>query len=95
MFFYGYMPLWGADIVEIIKEIALYTGVLIVIWCDFQYVILTPLNSAIESLRDAIKELRSEIKEAEERRHEMEVKITEIDARAKSAQHRLDNLERG
>jgi hypothetical protein len=24
----------------------------------------------------------------------MEVKITEIDARAKSAQHRLDNLER-
>ena len=80
---------------ETLKDIAPITGVLVVVWGVFQYVILRPLNSAIESLREAIKELRSEIKEAEERRHEMEVKLTEIDARAKSAQHRLDNLERG
>lgn len=80
---------------EIIKEIAPYTGVLIVIWCVFQYVILKPLNSAIESLRDAIKELRAEIKEAEERRHELEIRITDIDARARSAHHRIDSLERG
>ena len=80
---------------EWLKDIAPLTGLMVVIWVVFQYVILKPLNSAIESLRDAIKELRSEIKEAEERRHEMEVKLTEIDARAKSAQHRLDNLERG
>ena len=81
--------------IEWLKDIAPLTGLMVVIWGVFQYVILKPLNSAIESLRDAIKELRSEIKEAEERRHEMEVKLTEIDARAKSAQHRLDNLERG
>jgi hypothetical protein len=84
----------GADTVDIIKEIAPYTGVLIVIWYVFRYSILRPLNTSIELLSEAIKELRKEIKENEERRHDMEIKITEIDARAKSAQHRLDNLER-
>lgn len=80
---------------ETIKDIAPACVVLGVVWGVFQYVILRPLNSAIDSLKEAIKELRQEIKAGEEHRHEMEVKITEIDARAKSAQHRLDNLERG
>ena len=80
---------------EILKEIAPYTGILIVIWYVFRYSILRPLNASIESLSEAIKELRKEIKDNEERRHEMEIKLTEIEARAKSAQHRLDNIERG
>jgi prefoldin subunit 5 len=80
---------------DLLKDFAPLTGALVVIWGVFRYVILNPLNSAIESLSEAIKELRQEIKNGEERRHEMELRITEIDARAKSAHHRLDSLERG
>ena len=80
--------------IEWLKDIAPLTGLMVVVWGVFQYVILKPLNMAIESLREAIKELRCEIRDAEERRHEMEVKLTEVDARSKSAQHRIDNLER-
>lgn len=79
---------------EFIKDIAPFTGVLVIVWYVFQYVILKPLNSAIESLRDAIKELRNEIRESEERRHAIEVKLADVDARSRSAHHRIDSLER-
>ena len=77
-----------------IKDIASLTGVLVVIWGVFRYAIINPLNVAIESLSEAVKELRKEIKAGEERRHELEVKLAEIDQRARSAHHRIDDLER-
>jgi prefoldin subunit 5 len=85
--------LCGGGFVEI-KDIASLTGVLVVIWGVFRYAIINPLNVAIESLSEAVKELRKEIKAGEERRHELEVKLTEIDQRARSAHHRIDDLER-
>jgi hypothetical protein len=83
----------GGGFVEI-KDIASLTGVLVVIWGVFRYAIINPLNVAIESLSEAVKELRKEIKAGEERRHELEVKLAEIDQRARSAHHRIDDLER-
>lgn len=82
---------------EILKELtdlAPLTGVLVVIWGIFSYVVLKPLNSAIQSLHEAVKELRQEIRLGEERRHEMELKLADVEARAKSAHHRIDGLER-
>lgn len=81
---------------EILKELtdlAPLTGVLVVIWGIFSYVVLKPLNSAIQSLHEAVKELRQEIRLGEERRHEMELKLADVEARAKSAHHRIDGLE--
>lgn len=59
----------------------------------FSWVILRPLNSAVENLNKAIKELREELSTAERRRHELELKVAEVEQRAKSNTHRLDKLE--
>jgi hypothetical protein len=80
--------------IEWLKDVAPLTGILFVVWYVFRYVILNPLNLAIESLRDAIKELRNEIRENEERRHAIEIKLADVDARSRSAHHRIDSLER-
>jgi F0F1-type ATP synthase membrane subunit b/b' len=87
--------LWGGfvELINELKELAPLTGVLVVIWGIFSYVILKPLNSAIESLHEAVKELRQEIRLGEERRHEMELKLADVEARARSAHHRIDGLE--
>lgn len=58
----------------------------------FTFVILRPLNSTITDLHKAVKELRDDLKACEERRHMMEIKLAEIDQRARSAHHRLDEL---
>jgi phage shock protein A len=80
--------------IEWLKDIAPLTGILFIVWYVFRYVILNPLNLAIESLRDAIKELRNEIRENEERRQAIEIKLADVDARSRSAHHRIDSLER-
>ena len=59
----------------------------------FSWVILRPLNSAIENLNKAVKELRMELLTAEGRRHELELKVAEVEQRSKSNTHRLNRLE--
>jgi predicted nucleic acid-binding Zn-ribbon protein len=59
----------------------------------FSWVILRPLNSAIENLNKAVKELRMELLTAENRRHELELKVAEVEQRSKSNTHRLNRLE--
>lgn len=59
----------------------------------FSWIILRPLNSAIENLNKAVKELRMELLTAENRRHELELKVAEIEQRSKSNTHRLNRLE--
>lgn len=59
----------------------------------FAYVVLKPLNLAIDNLNKAVRELRMELSAAENRRHELEKKIVEIDQRARSNTHRLNRLE--
>lgn len=61
----------------------------------FSYLVLRPLNIAIDNLNNAVGELRRELLAVETRRHELEKKMVEIDARAKSNQHRLNQMERG
>lgn len=57
----------------------------------FSHFVLAPLEAAIKSLQETCKDIRTEIKEAGSRRHELELKVIEIDQRAKSAHHRLDD----
>ena len=59
----------------------------------FSFVILRPLNMAIDNLNKAVRELRTELLAAEGRRHDLEIKVAEIDQRARSAHHRIDRLE--
>lgn len=59
----------------------------------FSYVVLRPLNTAIDSLNKAVSDLRMELMTAERRRHDLELKIAEVDQRARSAHHRIDRLE--
>jgi predicted nucleic acid-binding Zn-ribbon protein len=59
----------------------------------FSWIILRPLNSAIENLNKAVKELRMELLTAENRRHELELKVAEVEQRSKSNTHRLNRLE--
>lgn len=54
--------------------------------------VLRPLNTAIVELQVTVKELRTELRGAEERRHDLEIKVAEIDQRARSAHHRIDEL---
>jgi predicted nucleic acid-binding Zn-ribbon protein len=73
--------------------LAAWTIILGFMGAVFQYIVLRPLNHAIENLNGAVKELRNELQTAEERRHEMELKLVEVDQRARSAHHRIDKLE--
>ena len=59
----------------------------------FSFAILRPLNNSIVKLELMIDELREDIRRNEERRHEMEIKLAEIDQRARSAHHRLDDFQ--
>lgn len=61
----------------------------------FSFVVLRPLSMAIDNLNKAVGELRKELLTVENRRHELEKKMVEIDARARSNQHRIDHIERG
>jgi hypothetical protein len=75
-----------------INSIASTTVVLGFVGGVFSFVILRPLNMAIDNLNKAIMELRTELMTAEERMHELEVKVAETDQRARSAHHRLDAI---
>jgi len=58
----------------------------------FHFAVLRPLYNAITRFERAIEELREDIRRNEERWHAMSVKIAEIDQRARSAHHRLDEI---
>ena len=60
----------------------------------FSYSVLKPLNKAIDNLDRAIAELRMDLLTAEDRRHQMELHLVEVDQRARSAHHRVDDLAR-
>ena len=77
---------------EYLSSMASATVVLGFIWGIFSVAILRPLNNSIVELRDATKELRAEMHENEERRHQQDIKIVEVDQRAKSAHHRIDEI---
>lgn len=59
----------------------------------FSYIVLKPLNSAIEELRSMIADIRKEAKDREEKRQEMDLRIVKCEESTKSAHHRLDRLE--
>lgn len=76
-----------------INILASWTVVLGFVGGVFSWVVLRPLNNAIENLNKAVGELRMEILTAEGRRHDLELKVAEIEQRAKSNTHRLNRLE--
>ena len=75
-----------------INSVASTTVVLGFLCGGFSYVVLRPLNRAIEALNKAVGELRMELLTAENRRHELEKSVVEVDQRARSAHHRIDEL---
>lgn len=56
----------------------------------FSYVILRPLNKAIENLNKAVGELRMELLTTEGRRHDLEIEVAKIRESTRSAHHRMD-----
>ena len=76
-----------------VNILASWTVVLGFVGGVFSWIILRPLNSAIENLNKAVKELRMELLTAEGRRHELELKVAEVEQRAKSNTHRINRLE--
>lgn len=76
-----------------VNVLASWTVVLGFVGGVFSWIILRPLNAAIENLNKAVRELRMELLTAEGRRHDLELKVAEIDQRARSAHHRIDRLE--
>ena len=77
---------------EVLNELATASIVLGFAGGVFSFAVLRPLNKAIIELQCAAKDLRADIRASEERRHELELKVAEIDQRARSAHHRLDDL---
>jgi predicted nucleic acid-binding Zn-ribbon protein len=75
-----------------INSVASTTVVLGFLCGAFSYVVLRSLNKAIEALNKAVGELRMELLTAENRRHELELKVVEVDQRARSAHHRVEEL---
>lgn len=76
-----------------VNILASWTVVLGFVGGVFSWVVLRPLNNAIENLDKAVGELRMELLAAEGRRHDLELKMAEIEQRAKSNTHRLNRLE--
>ena len=87
-FFKRVMPMDG----EILENAVKLSIVLGFIGGVFSFFILRPLNSTITDLHKAVNELRNDLRACEERRHMMEIKLTEIDQRARSAHHRIDEI---
>lgn len=76
-----------------VNILASWTVVLGFVGGVFSWLVLRPLNNAIENLNKAVGELRMELLTAEGRRHDLELKVAEIEQRAKSNTHRLNRLE--
>lgn len=77
---------------DILNNVAAATVVMGFVGGMFSFFILRPLNNAIVELRLTMKEIRTEIRVSEERRQNLEIKLTEVDQRARSAHHRIDEL---
>ena len=77
------------EILEIAVQITIIAGFLGAI---FSYAILRPLNDAIVKLQSLVQELREDLRRGEDRRHELEIKVAEVDQRARSAHHRIDDI---
>ena len=77
---------------DILNSVAAATVVMGFVGGMFSFFILRPLNNAIVELRLTMKEIRTEIRVSEERRQNLEIKLTEVDQRARSAHHRIDEL---
>lgn len=59
----------------------------------FNYSVIKPLNAAIRSLSDVISEIKKTMHEMENKRQDMDRRLASVEASAKSAHHRLDNIE--
>ena len=58
----------------------------------FHFAVLRPLYNAITRFEKAIEELREDIRRNEEKWNVISVKLAELDQRARSAHHRIDDL---
>ena len=76
---------------DTVSFLASLAAVLTFLGIIFSHFVLSPLQLAIKELQETAKDIRKDIRDAGERRHELELKVIEIDQRAKSAHHRLDD----
>ena len=54
------------------------------------YVVLRPLESTLAQLQLAVDHLAEQLVRAEDRWHDVDIKLAEVDQRARSAHHRID-----
>ena len=52
--------------------------------------VLRPLETTLGRLQAAVDHLSEQLARAEERWHEVDIKLAEVDQRARSAHHRID-----
>ena len=78
------------DIMNMIAQSVVIAGFLT---GAFSYIVLTPLNKSIESLRTIVQELKDELRYSEQRRHELQERVAKVEASAASAHHRIDRLD--
>lgn len=78
------------DIVNMIAQSVVIAGFLT---GAFSYIVLTPLNKSIESLRTIVQEMKDELRYSEQRRHELQERVAKVEASAASAHHRIDRLD--
>lgn len=58
----------------------------------FTYVFLRPLNANFASLKESIDKLANKFDRIEERQRHLEEKLIEVEQRARSAHHRIDEI---
>jgi septal ring factor EnvC (AmiA/AmiB activator) len=78
------------DIVNMIAQSVVIAGFLT---GAFSYIVLTPLNKSIESLRTIVQEMKDELRYSEQRRHELQERVAKVEASTASAHHRIDRLD--
>ena len=81
------------DIMDIMNMIAQSVVIAGFLTGAFSYIVLTPLNKSIESLRTIVQELKDELRYSEQRRHELQERVAKVEASAASAHHRIDRLD--
>ncbi len=76
-----------------INTLSAFAGIIAVFCGGFNFIVIKPLKSSIESLQKSIDKLAAGLEDIKERHNNLKVQVTELEARCKSNQHRIDRLE--
>lgn len=69
------------------------TTIVIFISACFKYIVINPLQTAIETLGKAITSLNNNLEKLQDQQHNLEIRVVALERDTKSAHHRINTIE--